>query len=177
MILYQSDLMSGTSEQDAEGKVTPRLCITSVAELHALVDSAATSGHVLLLKGGESWCPYSRASDQALDEFAQTVERHEDELDDAQALLERVRFASIEMADEALAASLCAELAMPAGLPVPWIAAVWNGRRMALDRFAGSSLWRCESGVLIGAAVLTKTPGSLALLCEALLAESESPCA
>ena len=79
-----------------------------------------------------------------------------------------MRFATVEVGvnDEASDA-ICAVLGAPTGLPVPWMAAVWDGRRIPLNGAVGS-LWRTRDGVLVGADIL-KNPGSLLLLCESLL--------
>ena len=76
-------------------------------------------------------------------------------------------FATIDVEGAENSRAVCAALEVPCGLPVPWMAAIWGGRRIAIDASIGSA-WRCQHGLLLGADIC-KHPGSLALLCERLL--------
>ena len=164
MIVYESSLCATPASR-------PILSITALTEL---IKAASQNRQLLLLKGGEAWCPFSRLLDDCVARFASTVQQHEDELADVDALLKRVRFATLELGstdegahEDGLTDWVCSQLAVPRGLPVPWLCAVWDGRRIPLDNSVGSK-WQCQDGLLLGASIC-KASGALPLLCESIL--------
>ena len=165
MIVYESSLCATPASR-------PILSITALTEL---IKAASQNRQLLLLKGGEAWCPFSRLLDDCVARFASTVQQHEDELADVDALLRRVRFATLELGstdegaheDGSVHSWVCSQLAVPRGLPVPWLCAVWDGRRIPLDNSVGSK-WQCQDGLLLGASIC-KASGALPLLCESIL--------
>jgi hypothetical protein len=94
----------------------------------------------------------------------------EEELEDADELLARVRFATIDLC-AASAAGLPNHLGLPDDMPVPWLLAFRRGKRIRLDASSTGGVWGCKAGALIGADIC-KAPGAFALLCEHLLATS-----
>jgi hypothetical protein len=87
MVVYESSLCATPASR-------PILSITALTEL---IKAASKDKQLLLIKGGEAWCPFSRLLDDCVARFASTVQQHEDELADVDALLKRVRFATLEL--------------------------------------------------------------------------------
>jgi hypothetical protein len=166
--MYSADV-SSPEEQSSPPATTRVQVISDVAALDSLLVSAAASRQLILLKGGEGWCPFSRLADSVVGRLHDIISEHSDELDDAEGLSTQLCVATVDVGRPG-ASQLRERLRLPATLPIPWFVAFFGDRQIPLDGMRTGGLWNCQDGALVGADIC-KQPGSLALLCEHLLDE------
>lgn len=102
LIVYESTVTRSTDELPA-ARVPTR--IHGSVGLRTAISTAAASGHLLVVKAGEAWCPFSRLVDEAFLSFSSVLEQHEDELD-AEMLRQRVRASAAHSLTARLATAL-----------------------------------------------------------------------